>query len=384
MKRIKKLLMWYCMFTKRLFKHYSFIIILLLIPVIIPIANNIMSEDGGMIRVGLVRYAEDGAAKEITDALMNEDSVIKYSLYTSESEAMDAVKKEEIDAAWIFDMTLDEKIQAFAEKKSVMPFVRIIQREENIPLRLSYEKLYGALYPHITYYMYRDYVYKKISTPEEIPESVLQYTNKSMDEYDNIIKIKRLDSDEEVTLNNNFLTIPLRGLLSIVVFLCSIAAAMYFLQDSAAGKFDWMAPKKRLIPAFGSCFSASAASGAAVLAALILSGIFTKPAEELAAMILYITASAGFCLILCVLFRSSGKLGASIPFFIITTLVLCPIFFNLNILKPVRFILPVFYYLQSLYDKKYMIYFVIYCLCLYGTAYVLNQALNIRDRRISD
>lgn len=372
------------MFTKRLFKHYSFIIILLLIPAIIPIANNIMSEDGGMLRIGLISFMEDGVAKEITDTLMNEDSIIKYSVYASELEATEAVKRNEIDAAWIFDKALDEKIQEFAEKKSGVPFVKIIQREENIPLRLSYEKLYGALYPHITYYMYRDYVYKKISTPEEIPEEVLQYTNQAMDEYDNIIKIKRLDSDEEITLNNNFLTIPLRGMLSIVVFLCSMAATMYFLQDSAAGKFDWLAPKKRLIPALGSCISAAVASGVAVLAALMLSGIFIGVAVELVAMLLYIIAVSGFCLILCVVFRSSGRLGASIPFFVILTLVLCPIFFNLNILKPIRFMLPTFYYLQALYNEKFMLYFVIYCLCLYSIAYILNQGLNFRDRKIYD
>lgn len=372
------------MFTKRLFKHYSFIVILLLIPVIIPVANTMMSEDGGMVSIALVTQDDSESALNIVETLMSEESVLRYKIYDSEEAARNAVEREDVDAAWIFNADLDKKIEDFATNKSNMPFVEILQREESIPLRLSYEKLYGAIYPHITYYLYKDYTYSELTTPEEVPEDVLKYTNESMDEYDNIIKITRLDSDEEVTLSKNFLTIPLRGMLSIVVLLCSIAAAMYFLRDSADGKFDWLAPKKRLAPAFGSCLAASVASGGAVFAALLVSGIFTGFIKELAAMLLYALSSAGLCLVLCVVFRSAGKLGAAIPFFVIITLVLCPIFFNLNILKPVRFMLPTFYYLQSLYNKDFMLYFVIYCVGVYAVAYVLNEILNFRDRRTSN
>ena len=160
----------------------------------------------------------------------------------------------------------------------------------------------------------------------------------------------------------------------------AIAAAMYFLSDAADGKFDWLAPKKRLAPAFGSCLAAAVASSVAVFLALFASGIFIGFVKEFISMLLYAVAVSGFCLILCVVFRSAGRLGASIPFFVIVTLVLCPIFFNLNVLKPVKFMLPTFYYLQSLYNKEFMLYFVIYCAGVYGVAFLLNEILNFRDR----
>lgn len=365
------------MFTKRLFKHYSFIVILLLIPVIIPVANTVMNDGGGMLTIALV--SNGGISDEIINTLTTDDTVIRYRIYDTEDEAKKAVERESADAAWIFPEDLDQKIKEFATGTK-KPFVKIIQREENIPLRLSYEKLYGAIYPHITYELYKDYTYKELTTPEEVSEDVLKYTNDNINKYENIIKITRLDCDEEVVLSKNFLTIPLRGMLAIVVLLCSIAAAMYFLGDLADGKFDWLAPKKRLAPAFGSCFAAAVASSAAVFAALFASGIFIGFVKEFISMLLYAVAVSGFCLILCIVFRSAGKLGASIPFFVIVTLVLCPIFFNLNVLKPVKFMLPTFYYLQSLYNKEFMLYFVIYCAGVYGVAFLLNEILNFRDR----
>lgn len=385
MRKIKRLLMWYIMFSKRLFKRYSFIVILLMIPVLIPVAKTAMSEDSGMVTVALcMEDSTDETAAEVIKTLTEEESVVRYRVFDEKDAAIEAVRKSEVDAVWIFSEDLRSKIEAFATRQSKKPFVDVIQREETTSLGLAREKLYGAMYSYIAFDVLKGYSYMKFTTPMELPERTLEQMYLGTDEYGDIINIKRLDSDEVVTLNKNFLTIPLRGLLSLVIMLCGMASAMYFIRDCAEGKFDWLSPKKRLAPAFGSCLAATSAASIAVFLALFISGIFESLGREVLSMFLYMIASAGFSLVLCVLFSSAGKLGATIPFFMIVMIVLCPIFFNLNFLKPIQHMLPPYYYLLSLYNDNYITYMLCYCIGIYVLVYILNLILANSKRRIMD
>lgn len=385
MRKIKRLLMWYYMFSKRLFKRYSFIVILLTIPLMIPVAKSVMSEDSGMVTVAL--FAEDSndeTAARIIKNLTEEESVIRYRVFDTEEAAALAVKKADVDAAWIFPGGIREKIEAFAQGQSKKPFIDVIEQEETVSLKLAREKLYGAMYSYIAFDTLKYYSYMRFTTPTQLPERTLEQMYINTDKYDDIINIKRLDSDEEITLNRNFLAIPIRGLLSLVIMLCTMSAAMYYIRDCADGKFDWLSPKKRLAPAFGSCLAACVASSLAVFAALFFAGIFENPGREILSMTLYMIAATGFSLVLCELFSSAGKLGAAIPFFMIVMIVLCPIFFNLNILSPIQHMLPPYYYLLSLYNDKYIIYMIYYCAGVYVLAYILSLLMANSKRRMTD
>ena len=64
MSKFRKCFMWFCMLTKRLFHQWSFLLILCMIPLVIPVANIAMNEDSGVFRVAL--YSEDKGEKAET------------------------------------------------------------------------------------------------------------------------------------------------------------------------------------------------------------------------------------------------------------------------------------------------------------------------------
>ena len=182
--------------------------------------------------------------------------------------------------------------------------------------------------------------------------------------------------------NINYLNAPIRGMLSLLVILATLAAGMYFLADQEEGRYDWMSYEKRLRPAFGSCFAAATLSGIAVLVAVMLSGIRTAIWIELIAMMLFILSATGFGFLMATIFRSPGKLGASLPFFIISMLALCPIFFNVKMLPAIRLLLPPTYYLRSVYEPRYLGYAVVYTVSVYALTFVVNLVLNRNERGI--
>ena len=138
-----------------------------------------------------------------------------------------------------------------------------------------------------------------------------------------------------------------------------------------------------MAPAFGSCLSAISVSAVAVLSGLFFAKLSTGFWREILSMILYIASATGFCLVLCVLFRSAAKLGSTLPFFMIIMLIFCPIFFSVNFLPLIKYLIPAFYYLSAIHNAKYLLYMIIYCIGAYSLAFFLNLVLNIKERKIS-
>ncbi len=364
---MKKSIIWFYMLTKRLLRRYSFWVLLLLIPLLLPAANAAMQNDGGVLRIALCSAGtENPMADAIIEDLMQEDSILRYEVYPSEGAARQAVKENRADAAWIFAADFENVIRQYTAKETRKVPVTVLERETSIPLQLSHEKLYGAVFPHIAFSAYDVFVRAEFSADTEAARYYTETTGG-----DSIIKMEKLHAEEGSTAGN-YLTAPLRGLLSLLVMLCGMAAVMYFLEDTAAGRFDWLPKNKRIFPALGTCLAALLMAGTTMEAALFAAGTATTLLRETAAMFLFALSAAGFCLVLSQVFRKAGSLGAFLPFFILTMLALCPIFFNMKILRPIRLLLPPYYYLQAVYNAAYLFYMGIYILCAFGFAGLLN------------
>ena len=359
------------MLSKRLLKKPSFILLLCLIPAVLPFVNSAMSEDSGVLRIALCNENNYEITSNIIDDLTSRDGIILFSVYDSKEESVKAVKNRAVDAVWIFPDDFDDRITNFSLNKKNKPLVEIVQCEDTVSLKLSNEILFGALYNNLSRSVYRSFIELEFKENHLSTDEINSYYD-AIDNPNNIIKLKRLDSDEPVP-SSNYLTVPIRGILSLFIVFSSLASAMYFLKDQSDGKFSWLPKKKRLAPAFASCLSASCFSSIAVLLALQFSNISVDLKTELISMLLFVFSTSGFCLLMCLLFNSYGKLGAALPGLIIVMLVLSPIFFNLKSMKFLRILLPTHYYLYSIYNPIYHIYSIIYCVAVYSICLIINS-----------
>ncbi len=372
--RFKKLSLWYLMLTKRLFCKFSFVILLCCIPIMILVTNYAMSGESGVLTVMLCSEDKDSGAEEIINSLLNEDSVILFKYSDNPQSAIDEVKQHKADAVWCFEDDFSQKITAYATHKSTQPIVKVYEREDSIPLQLSKEKLYGAIYSSFSYEVYKNFVYSELVDVNQLSEKELEAYFNGTKTRDDIVE---LEKREVASTNKNagYLLAPLRGIMALLVVLCGLAAAMYYLKDKREGKFDWMPYSKRIIPAFAQCLAAVVPAGVAVLASIYIGGIARDVISEFISMLLFVTAVSGFCLVMCIIFKSSGKLAASIPAMIVIMLAFSPVFFNLNVLKPLSLMLPTYHYLMAVYSGAYT-EFLIYIVCVYGFALLLNRILN--------
>lgn len=374
MTTIHKSLMWFYMLTKRLLRQWSFLLLLCLIPLATFGASLAMQQESGVMHILLCHEARDESAARIIDGLLNDGSIISFTSCGSIQEAEQLVAAQYADAAWIFPADFSERMDAFvSESISPEPFIRIVQAEDSMTLRIAQQKLFGAMAREFSFSNYKTFAYSNIVKEETVSLETLESYYDGRKLRGDIVRIRRLDSEVEVDVGNmNYLTAPIRGLLSLLVVLCTLAAAMYFLKEQSEGKFSWLPVNKRIIPALASCFSAALLSGTAVFIALQLVGISVQPAYEACCMLAFVLAATGFCSVFCVVFRSAGKVGALLPGLLIVMLALSPIFFHVKVLKPVRMLLPTVYYLESIYNTRYLLYAAIYCLVTGALSVVLN------------
>ena len=373
---VKKLFLWYFMLTKRLFRKWSFLVLLCCIPLMVLASNYAMSGESGVMTIFLCCEDDSPQAHKIVDSLFEGDSVIRFKVNNNKEEAIAEVKNQKADAVWCFESDFEQKTEQYAKRESLKPLVTVYQREDNIPLQLSNEILYGALYSSFSYEVYENFVYTKLVDKNTVSEEDLARYFNHTKQRDDIVKFEK--TDEEVSKNTLYLLTPLRGIMSIMVVLCGLAAAMYFLKDKKEGKYNWMSERKKIIPAFAQCLAALVPGAIAVLLAIGFTHISVGFARELLSMLLFVIASSGFCLVMCMLFKKSGNLGAVIPAILVVMLAVSPVFITIDMLKPIGMLMPVYYYLNSIYNASYYLYFVYYIIGVYAVAAAINSLLNRR------
>ncbi len=345
------------MIWKRMFKKPGYVILLLLIALFAGAFSIFAQNSGELVKIAI--FADQESTQRVFCDSEKNTTVIKYEYFDSEEKALDAVKLQGYDAAWILNGTLEESARKFV--LSGKPMVRIFEREETVFLRLSRERLYATIYPYVSKAIYDEFMTENFAdTDREVTDGYYY----SQSEARPIIEIKFNNSEQSVS-DLKLLASPVRGILAVAVFLCAYAAMLSFKRDRDSGLFA-RSPESRLVYIeaayiFISVFNAAALS----LASMWLTGIFTTLGTELLLMLVYMLLCTVFCIVLGELSESIGALGAVMPIITLVMLVLCPVFINIANIPQIQLLLPPFYYLSALRNTDFV---------LYGFVYVLASA----------
>ncbi len=378
MTRIRRTFIWFWMLGKRLLKQWSFVVLLCLIPVLIPTVNMAMSEESGLVHILICHEGNDPTAEKIITSILNQDTLARFTEVNSVEEATKQVANHKADLAWIFPNDFSQKLDKYAGNRSQEPIVTVIQREANMTTRISNEMLFSNIYPEFSYQIYRNFSKSYVVDKHDVSEDFLREEYDKMQLSDTIVSMEKISTEGMVnTVEVTYLNAPIRGLLSIMVLLCTLTAAMYAIKDRSEGRFNWLSPHKRLIPAFGSCFAAAILSGTVMLVSLTISNITGNFGIELLSLLLLILSVTGFSLLVSLPFTSYGKFGAMIPGILILSLVLSPIFFNLG----VDVYIPSYFYLMSIYHPKHHMFAFLYSVILLVLIIIGNHVLSKRKNR---
>ena len=372
MKQVRKLLLWFAMLSKRLYKKPTFLALMLLIPVLVFGYTAITGGESGVITIGLARESDEPVIQEIFADLQSGSQLLSFQVCDDPQQARTLLEGGKLDAVWIFPADIEEKIEKFAKSPtSSNAFITVLEREDNVTLMMSREKLSASVYPYIAQRVYVHFL-------RDIAPELSHFSDEQLLEYYhatgltvNLFDFRGTDAQKKET---NYLLSPLRGLLGILILLCSLAAGMYYIRDNENGTFAWVSLRWQFLPELGCQLAASLHIAVISSVCLAFCGLTGSFWTELGILLMYSLCCSLFAMALRQLFPSVNLLGTALPLVIVASLVVCPVFFDLGSMRQLQYLLPPTYYINAAYDSRYLLSMAGYTAVSAGAA-MLVQAI---------
>lgn len=373
---MKKAFKWIYMLNKRLYKKASFIAILVLLLISVVAFAFASKAESGFVNIVLAQSNKsDKISSEIVKELLNEDSLVRFTLAESVEDAVATVKNGKADTAWIFPEDMGS-LSEFALLNGGV--VRVVEREQNVFLRLSREKLNSVLFKYSARAFFLSYADEKLPTLSSFSdEELLSYFENAKIDEDFFVFENPITSAEK-TKSSDYLSAPLRGILGVIIVLSGMAGLLYYMNDENKRHFSNISIKGQSFLAFASVITATINISLVALISLFASGLYRVTATELACAIIFSFCTASFLMVLKEIFGNIKAFGAIIPALVLIMCVTCPVFFNIKELRTFSFIFPPTYYINCSANGKYLIYMLAYSAVCLILAFLIKQIKKIR------
>lgn len=362
---MSKWIRWVYILNKRLYKRVSFLAILGILFASVCLFALASRGDSGFVHIVLAQVdSDDNMSSQITESLLKEDSMILFTKADSPDSAIEAVKSGVADAAWILPDNMQEKVADYPQTKTA--FVRVVEREQTVFLRLSREKLHSVLYDYCAKALFLHYTHENLAELSHLSDEELLNSFNSTMATDTLFVF---DNPVHGTSNTsiNYLTSPLRGLLGVITLLSGMAAILYYLQDEQNKTYAWMPQNTKPFVVIACAIVATLNTIIISTASLWISGLYRVTVKEGIVAICYAVCCVAFCTLLKYLFDNIKIFAALIPALTAVITCTCPIFFNNKLLEPLSLLFPPTYYIKATYNNEYLLYMLLYsavCLAL--------------------
>lgn len=360
---------WFLMSCKRYLHRAAFVGILLLLPAAACLVRGLEREEGTEIRIAVcVAQEEEPAAAEGTGAgmersaekpasdrepvppsgqpapleqLLAEDLVNRggdslFRFYRCEDE--DAVKAEvaarRAECGYVISAGLRQKL----DEKTYKRCIRVYSSPSTVTAKLSTEVVFAALVKRYDRELFLDYVEEGAAFAEpgsggqkeqllEMAEDLYEAWSRDGGTfrfvYGEIEKAGSTAAPE--TAGASTPLFPVRGIVAVSVFIVGLYSGAISLGDEKRGLFLALPTDRRRICRLASMLGPVVLAALSGLAALAASGDFTEVWREGAAMAAYSAAVVLFAWGLGRLCRREAVLCCLIPFFLVGSLVFCPV-----------------------------------------------------------
>ena len=383
MKNGVKWMRWVAFLWKRLYKKATFVVLLLSIPLLVLAYNATAQEDSGILTIALASRSSDvdTLTRRVWDDLQGSQLILYVECESAEL-ATEMVRRGAADTAWIFEADLENKIYDFAARRNRQnAFVTIVEPEDRVMLKLLREVLSGTLFPHCSPALYLGYLRENAPELEHLSDGQLleYYENAGFDE--NLFIITDIEGNPSVQEEKeNYLLSPLRGMLAVVVVLAGLASAMYYIRDEEVGTFALVNQRVKPLVELGCQMIGNINVLTVVLISLAVTKQTAAFGRELALMLIYGLCVAAFSMLVRRLTGSVRGLSMVTPMLVVAMLAVCPVFFDLGMMRQVQLLLPPTYFVLGAVNDQYIWYMAGYTLLCWMLCGLLDFLLNGRGR----
>ncbi|NLL93747.1 MAG: ABC transporter permease [Clostridiales bacterium] len=340
---MKKFFTWFYYLSKRQFKNWLFIILLLIMPLCAFGLRQVSIGIESTIKIGIVDEDNSVLSSDFISGLSEHSSIIGYTIYDNTASMEKAVLNGSVQCGYTILQGFENRVL----NNSRVGLIRVYTKPESSISFLSNEIIFAKVfelcgYPALVKDIDEFNAFSNISDDEwaSLKNSYETYlTNGKTFSFD--YTNGDIDKTSSISITD-YIKTPVRGIVALLIFLAALAGGFNYIKDKNSG-FGWkMCIYDTAIPVFFCNISG--------IISLYIVGISGNITKEAATLLCYSLIVISFTCILSTLIKNLAIYCATIPIFVMGSIVCSPIFFNLSTFIPAMkvlqmFFMPTYYFL---------------------------------------
>jgi len=337
---VKKAGIWFLLSCKRYGRRLSFLLILLLLPLLCLALRPSGGEKTPAIRIAVC--ALGGQEGQLGGRLLadltgpeREEGMFRFYLCPDEQQLKDEVASRRAECGFVIGEALEEKLN----QKDYKRCISIYSAPSTVTAALAGEVVLAAMIQLYDQDLFTDYVLKHeifetiapagSSEREAIArEATGLYDKWSTNESTFRFTYAYQNVDSQIRLAEEAATgtvFPVRGVVAVLVFITGLYGAVMDGMDERRGMFLPLSYRERLFCRLACMAGPVCMAAVSGLAALWCGHTMGAIVREVLIMMAYVILVVGFSWILGRICRDPQVLCCLIPFFVIGSLLLCPV-----------------------------------------------------------
>lgn len=347
---MKKFFTWLTILTKRQLANPFFLALLIILPLTALISDNFSSKDnnnGYVAGLYIDGETDDIFADTVVNNLINANESIRFIKFNDVENMKEKIISEELICGYVIPHNIRELLSGDDKEDCITSYkipASTLQPAAN-------EIVYAELIKLQGYTIMEDYMHSSGQFPDD------KYIEEAFEYYEEYLtgnETIRIDYEEYGTDKiidakeiKTGLVFPVRGIMSVLVFLAGLFGSVLYLKDKENGVFQTITKGYQNILGIIYPFIPAFLFGVAMTVSVISSDNHKAVGMEIICMLGFVLGITLFAFLLTIIARKSRILGSCIPVILLCCLVFCPIFINLKLY------LPVTEYVQKLFVPYY-------------------------------
>ena len=349
--------LWIFLLSKRLLQRKSFFCLLFLLPVMVLSLRFAFTEKDSTFRVGLYTPTNNPNTLEyqlVQELCKEANQMITYTCCNSIEEVKEGVMKEDFSCGYIFPDHLEEQLEHYHKKNT--PLIQVFHGE-NSSYRIMDELIFGKIYHKLSFYILTAHMKEKTGFSQK---DVLYEHRASYGISTDLFLFQHSDGSTNTFLSNqnqNFLLLPIRGIMAIFLLLAGIIGTGYWYQDEQKKLFSKFTYEKKQLLSLSYIMLPIFLISTVGFCAIYITQIKSSFLNELLCFSLYTFFLTTYCYFFKTLLPNVHCFFSYLFILVVGSLVACPIFINITdttfVLQLLNRLTPVSYYLSSIYSPFY-------------------------------
>lgn len=328
---MKQTAMYLCLFIKRVLKRPVFLILMFLIPFISIWLKNVFTIDNINLKVALYTDDSTGIAYKSVKALVNTDDTISFVQCKSEEQLKELVSSGSCQCGYIIPAGLEKKFDNNAFRHSI----RVVRGTFTIS-PVTNEIVFSEIFNNYVVHVLKKYLKDNGLFKNRVLSDIYNETDAIYNEYMKGNESYSFEyNNEEIISHDNSILLPgylilsVRGILSVIIFVCALASGMQLYADNSNNIFRTLHGFRLYAARYMDILAITFVTGLFCFAGVLLSGS-VNILYEIVAITAYILIASLVAFILCSIIKSKSLYCCIIPAIIILCLIICPVFIDIS------------------------------------------------------